>query len=74
MKVFTKDAAHEFEIVGTGVELANDGSWARLRLYGEGQGAVVTLEGTPRNLRNIGRNIQEGLRKPKSRPGEKESL
>lgn len=52
------------EVVGTSVELAHDNSWAKLGIYVEG-GKPVEITGMPRKLREIGRHIVEGLRRPK---------
>lgn len=55
------------ETVGTGVEIADDKSWAKLRIYVKA-GPQIELNGTPREIRQIARAITEGLRTKKGRP------
>lgn len=52
------------QTVGTGVEIADDKSWAKLRIY-LNDGPEIEFSGSPRELRRISRAITEGLRTKK---------
>lgn len=52
------------ETVGTGVEIAHDKSWAKLRIYVKA-GPQIELNGTPREIRRVARAITEGLKSRK---------
>lgn len=63
---------NEFEHTGTGTEIADDGSFAIIRVHTENRVTLksevaIEIRGTAKEIRQLVRDISNGLRRPRER-------
>ncbi len=66
MKVTVRGHISNIQVVGTGCELADDDTWGILTLHAEFGTPDIKIQGTAKQLRELGRSIRDGFKRRKT--------